>query len=253
MPSLSIITPWYGPNSVALMADYYAAVQGAQVITVDNASEHAIAQQLSAMTTELGGEYIRNNTNVGFAAANNQGYARATGDIVIFLNSDIAAPAGWLNAVAADVQPGALYGPSLAQQLIYGMWLPYLEGWCIAATRETWDGLRPRLEDWTAAKARGEWGHIQQHLAENGAKGKRPIVQRGPWDAELFENPYWEDNYLCFEAMDKGVSLIHTAWPVQHKGGASAGALIKHGASFERNRATFAERVRPMWEAAQCT
>jgi GT2 family glycosyltransferase len=225
MPSLSIITPWYGPNSVALMADYYAAVQGAQVITVDNASEHAIAQQLSAMTTELGGEYIRNNTNVGFAAANNQGYARATSDIVIFLNSDIAAPAGWLNAVAADVKPGALYGPSLAQQLIYGMWLPYLEGWCIAATRETWEKTIPF-----------------------------PMIRKlpqGPWDAGAYPMPYWEDNDLCLRAHQADISLIHTAWPVQHKGGASAGALIKHGASFERNRATFAERVRPMWEAAQ--
>jgi glycosyltransferase involved in cell wall biosynthesis len=236
MPSLSIITPWYGPNSVALMSDYYAAVHGAQAITVDNASEHAIAQQLSAMTAELGGEYIRNNTNAGFAAANNQGYARATGDIVIFLNSDIAAPAGWLSAVAADVQPGALYGPSLAQQLIYGMWLPYLEGWCIAATRETWDKILPS----TTKPLRGSTSTVTRYA-------------QGPWNADLFENPYWEDNYLCFEAMDKGVSLIHTAWPVQHKGGASAGALIKHGASFERNRATFAERVRPMWEAAQCT
>jgi glycosyltransferase involved in cell wall biosynthesis len=238
MPSLSIITPWYGPNSVALMPDYYTAVQGAQVITVDNASEHAIAQQLSAMTTELGGEYIRNNTNAGFAEANNQGYARATGDIVIFLNSDIAAPAGWLNAVAADVKPGALYGPSLAQQLIYGMWLPYLEGWCIAGTRETWEQLRIKFD----------------RKFQNGLDGRHihtTHVDICPWDALAYPNPYWEDNDLCLRAHQAGVALIHTAWPVQHKGGASAGALIKHGASFERNRATFAERVRPMWEAAQ--
>lgn len=229
MPTISIITPWFGPNSVALMADYYNAVQGAQVITVDNASEHAIAQQLSAMTTELGGEYIRNETNAGFAAANNQGYARATGDIVMFLNSDIAAPAGWLSAVAADVRPGTLYGPSLAHQLVYGMWLPYLEGWCIAADRGTWDKLRAWQVPPRKTSPTHQWP--------------------GPWDADAYPNPYWEDNDLCLRAHQADISLIHTAWQIQHKGGASAGALIKYGKSFEQNRATFAARVGAMWEA----
>src|SRR6185437_5660676 len=81
------------------------------------------------------GTVIVNATNLGFAAANNQGYAKARGDIIVFLNSDIAGDPVWLKLVADDVQDGALYGPSLNQQLVAGRWLPYLEGWCIAATR----------------------------------------------------------------------------------------------------------------------
>ena len=235
MPSLSIITPWYGPNSLALMGDYFQAVQGCQVITVDNASEHTIATQLVAMTNELGGEYIRNETNQGFAAANNQGFARATGDVVIFLNSDIAAPPNWLAAVAADVRGGALYGPSLQHQLVWGMWLPYIEGWCIAATRATWDGLRVI----TGGKS----------TLHSGEPGVAYGFTLGVWDQLHYSTPYWEDNDLCLRAHQADIALIHTAWPIQHKGGQSTGALIRHGQSFERNRATFAARVKAMWEA----
>jgi glycosyltransferase involved in cell wall biosynthesis len=90
----------------------------------------------------------RNETNLGFAAANNQGYAHASGDVIIFLNSDVAGDAAWLKLVADDVKDGALYGPSLAQQFVGGRWLPYLEGWCIAATRATWERLRWHEEGW---------------------------------------------------------------------------------------------------------
>lgn len=225
MPSISIVSPWAGdtangPNS--LLPDYYVAIQGAHVVTVDNACDHVTATNLTAMHEQIGGEYIRNSANRGFAAANNQGYARATGDIIIFLNSDIAADPRWLQAVAADVRDDALYGPSLQHQLVYGMWLPYLEGWCVAGTRATWERV----------------------IAP--AKYRRPLP-RGPWDADHYPGPYWEDNDLCLRALQADIQLIQTAWPIQHKGGRTAGPILRHGDSFERNRATFAARVREVW------
>jgi glycosyltransferase involved in cell wall biosynthesis len=233
----SIITPWSGSTS-DLLADYFAAVQHAdQVVTVDNASAHTTASDLVQMHEQIGGEYIRNAENRGFAAANNQGYAVATGDVIVFLNSDIAAQPGWLKAVAADVKDGGLYGPSLQQQLVYGMWLPYVEGWCIAATRATWGRLG--------------FGHITQQKAFPAHITGHYLS--GPWDEKSYPGPYWEDTDLCLRALEAGVTLVQTAWPVQHKGGRTAGSLIKHGASFERNRATFAARVRSVWEAKMST
>lgn len=227
MPSISIVTPWHGETG-ALLADYYRAVEGglAEVISVDNACPAATADALKEMTEHLQGHYIRNDSNAGFAAANNQGYAKATGDIIVFLNSDVAPAGPWLHQVLADVREGALYGPSLQYQLVYGMWLPYLEGWCMGATRGTWERLGYSHDD----------------------KKYPPAVWLGPWDAHAYPGPYWEDNDLCFRAMQAGINLVQTSWPMQHKGGQTTGALIKHGASFERNRATFAERVRPAWE-----
>jgi predicted O-methyltransferase YrrM len=204
--TISIITPWKN-GSDTLLKDYAAAIPSdIQIVTVDNASDESNAQALEAFTTERGGVYLRNDENKGFAAANNQGYAQSTGDIVIFLNSDITADPKWLQSVAHDVTDGALYGPSLAQQMLFGEVWPYIEGWCIAATRKTWDRV-------------------------------------GVWNAVDYPTPYWEDNDLSLRALEENVKLVQTAWPIQHKGGQTAGPLRNHAESFEHNRELFMRRL----------
>lgn len=234
--TISIVTPFAG-STADLLADYDRATIGAEIIIVDNASDDATAQAIQTLPADRG-VVIRNDTNAGFAGGNNQGYAQATGDIIIFLNSDIAGDPVWLRAVADDVKDDALYGPSLSQQLVAGRWLPYLEGWCIAATRKTWDKLS-----------------TEGYLGAGG--GAHPP---GPWDACCYPGPYWEDNDLCFRALQTGIALVQTTWTIQHKGGRTAGALMRHAASFERNRQTFTVRVQasetpaaqtPTWQAYQ--
>lgn len=228
MPTISIVTPWAGETGEALAGDYYRAVEGsAQVVTVDNACPNATASILSEMTAHLAGEYIRNEENRGFAAANNQGYAKATGDIIIFLNSDVAPAGPWLHQVARDVRDGALYGPSLASQLVAGRHLPYLEGWCVAATVDTWERLIPGV-------IRAVW--------DKGEK-IRGVVDAGPWDALAYPGPYWEDNDLCLRALQAGLALIQTQWSIAHKGGQTAGPIIRHAESFAKNEATFTQRA----------
>jgi glycosyltransferase involved in cell wall biosynthesis len=211
---ISIITTWMN-GAADLLPDFARATEGAEVVIVDNGSQETDAAALKAFCKAQGGVYIRNEHNAGFAAANNQGYAAATGDVIVFLNSDIAGEPAWLWGVAADVKDGALYGPALQQQLVHGDLWPYLEGWCVAATRATWERV------WASCDT----------------------VDSGPWDAAAYPGPYWEDNDLCLRATEAGVSLVQTAWPVQHKGGRTAGPLLRHGESFEANRATFARRV----------
>lgn len=226
MPKISIVTPFL--NGLDLIPDYTHATQGAEVIAVDNGSTPDVTAALAPFTV------IRNEENRGFAGANNQGYAQATGDIIIFLNSDIAGDPTWLAAVAADVKDGALYGPSLAAQLVYGEVWEYLEGWCIAATKATWERLRirpdyPAPAGYEGAAITMDWG--------------------GPWDALSYPGPYWEDNALCLAARQCGIALVQTAWNIQHKGGRSAGPLAKWGESFEANRATFARALQPIAQA----
>jgi hypothetical protein len=225
MPTVSIVVPFSGQTE-DLANDLYAAVQGVhQVIVVDNATPPATASILAEMTEHLYGVYIRNETNLGFAAGNNQGYAKATGDIVLFLNSDIAAPPGWLNALMADVKDGALYGPSVQSQLVAGRHLPYIEGWCIAATRKTWEAL---IMAWNCEYRMGYGEDAYPYEV---------------WDQEAYPGPYWEDNDLCLRALQADIALVQTGWPVQHKGGRTAGPIMAHGASFAANERTFTERV----------
>lgn len=218
MRTISIITAWAAETG-SLLADYYQAVQGsAQVISIDNACPAATATSLAEMTTHLCGEYVRNAENIGFAAANNQGYTQATGDIIVFLNSDVAPTGPWLQMIAADVRDGALYGPSLQSQLVAGNHIPYLEGWCIAATRQTWESLMIETDD-------------------------MGFYWYGPWDQIHYPGPYWEDNDLCLRAFLADIHLVQTAWPIVHKGGRTAGPVMKHAASFATNEHTFTQRV----------
>ncbi|GDY33551.1 glycosyltransferase [Gandjariella thermophila] len=69
---------------------------GYQVIVVDNASRDGSADVLATYRDIV---WIRNDTNVGFAAAVNQAYRHATGELILLLNSDICLGPGALTAL----------------------------------------------------------------------------------------------------------------------------------------------------------
>jgi len=89
MPLSIIIVNW---NTVDLLRDCLQSVydglggQDAQVIVIDNASEDGSADMVSELFPTV--ELVRNSENLGFAAANNQGFALARGTYVLLLNSD---------------------------------------------------------------------------------------------------------------------------------------------------------------------
>lgn len=211
---VGIVTPWYG-NTAHLIADYARTVQGADaVVIIDNATPMETEQALRDAAQTNGWRYKREDYNTGFSLANNRGYFELVDmDVVVFANSDITLPehGNLIESIRHDVRHGALYGPSLQGQMVAGRMLPYLEGWCIAATRETWD---------------------------------RVAVNPGcPWDDEAFPQPYWEDNDLCLRALRNNVSLVQTNWPIIHLGGRSAGSLARWAEAYELNRARFAGRA----------
>jgi GT2 family glycosyltransferase len=193
-----------------LIAGYEAALRGArsrvELIVVDDASEPRAAGALWALVDRWDGIYARNETRRGFAAASNQGLAAATGTVVLFLNSDVEADPGFLDAVAREVGPGVVRGASWAVQEVGGQSVGYLEGWCLAARRRLWLDL-------------------------------------GGWDASTYRLPYWEDVDLCWRAARSGYRLEPATWPVRHLGGRTTGGPGADPAQFERNRARFAARL----------
>lgn len=210
-----ILTPWYGTAS-HFVDGYVKATASPNVAAIawNNGVDDATLAALSAVQ---GLHIDGSGRNEGFAGGNAAAFALLPDEvhddaIVLFLNNDITAPsAEWLERVRADVRHDGLYGPSLQQQLILGRWMPYLEGWCIAATMRTW----------------------------------RRLGGQRAWAADIYLKPYWEDNDLCFRALAKhGMALVQTAWPVQHIGGGTSGNLATWGEVLEANRATFVNRVR---------
>jgi GT2 family glycosyltransferase len=175
--TISIVTPWL--NAPQLIQTYEPSVRGAQVIVIDNGSRPEVTQELSKMTDRLGGICVSNVENERFSVANNQGLEYAKSDIVMFLNNDIRAPEGWLKDAAHDITRKVIAGPSRSIRVVDGKQIPYIEGWCIAAHRKTW-------------------------------------VDLGGWNEKDYKGSYWEDNDLCFRAVQAGYELKETNWPVWH-------------------------------------
>ncbi len=202
--SLSIITPFH--NYPELIPAYEAAVRGAEVIIIDNASEQDCAAQLVSMTERLGGVYIRNDENAGFARANNQGLMKATGDVVVFLNSDVEATGDW-QAIAAQVKRGNLYGPTMNSQYVDGIPVMYLEGWCLIAHRDELNAI-------------------------------------GGWNDLEFPGLYWEDNELCWRAHMNGIGLKQLWLPLRHLSNYTTSRTPGAYDASERNRAIYEAIVR---------
>jgi GT2 family glycosyltransferase len=67
-----------------------------EVIVVDNGSDDGSAKMLAERTDVI---LIRNDRNLGFAAAVNQAYSRSTGEFVLLLNSDVVLNPGALQSM----------------------------------------------------------------------------------------------------------------------------------------------------------
>ena len=206
-PQISIITPWL--DHPEFIEDYERATRadGVEVIIIDNASSSANARALVQMVERLGGKYIRNEENRWFSAANNQGLAPASGSIVVFLNNDIAGDPAWLESVRTDVGERGLFGPTLCSKRIDQFSLTYLEGWCIAATRETWKAL-------------------------------------GGWNDRAFQMPYGEDVELSLRATRMGVELKQVKWPITHKVNGTSYEMLAIGEGLKRNMGTLSAMLK---------
>jgi len=201
---ISIITPWLDHSELCRM--YEKHKRGAEVIIIDNGSDLLQAELIEHMVGRLNGIYIRNEDNRYFAPANNQGLQAATGEIVLFLNNDVELRPGFLKQVEADVKPGGLYGPSMGNRHDKD----YIEGWCIAATRDTWDKL-------------------------------------GGWPDDL-PGMYYEDNMLCLKAERLGVTLNKTDWHCWHANAYTTKTMfIAATARAAENEAKFIERIKSSW------
>lgn len=183
----SIVIPHYGNlayteacvDAVEMTTDDY------DLIVVDNGTGD-----------DLPGTVIRNETNLGFAAACNQGAEKASGHIV-FLNNDTEPRSGWLPPLIAHLERGA---GVVGSQLVYpdgrlqhaGVWL-----------------YRNSRGVLTAENRRAEFGG---GLVE-AVTGACMAVRRDAFDeAGGFDEGYWngyEDVDLCLTVRAAGWRVVY--------------------------------------------
>lgn len=103
---LSVITVTW--NNVDLIAKQIESVRSGvhnvelEQIIIDNGSTDATVQLIQKKYPEV--VLIANQDNAGFAAANNQGFARASGDYLLFLNPDMQVQPGSLDVIVQWLQ-----------------------------------------------------------------------------------------------------------------------------------------------------
>lgn len=112
---LSIIIPVY--NALAMTADCLEAIRANtrnyEIVLIDNGSDPPVEASK-----------IRNETNLGFPVAVNQGIRAAKGDVIVLLNNDVIVTPGALNRLSdllsdfSIVAPVANYCAGLQQEAV---------------------------------------------------------------------------------------------------------------------------------------
>jgi GT2 family glycosyltransferase len=204
--TVAVVTPWY--RHLELQADYDRALELGpwpdELLIVDNGSSPPL--EFAA---------IRNDDNLGFCKASNQGLEAAGSDVVVFLNNDISATEhGWLEVLHDAVAPSVLVGARIRSDghaIVDHCVYPYIDGWCLAGLRED-------------------------------------LLELGGFDTSLEEPAYYSDNLLCLEARARGFTLRQIDTGLLHREGATKAARTPQEteAASRANQQRYQERVRAL-------
>jgi len=228
VPDLSIVVPTQNTRELTLrcLGSIAVAEPAAEVVLVDDAGTDGTAE--AARKRFPGMVQIRTSKPIGFTRAANLGMARATGEILLLLNSDTEVDARGLAALtaafAADPRLGAagaaLYypdgspqwsggrAPSLAWLFALANGLPALLGRLPLYRRIKSPGAGPARVEWVTGAAL--------------AVRREAWDQAGPLDEEFVF--YGQDLDLCLSLRDAGwrVALLPD-FRVMHHYGATIG------------------------------
>jgi GT2 family glycosyltransferase len=199
-----------------------------ETIVIDNASRDGSAEMAAAEFPDV--RLIRSATNLGFAAANNRGFAVASGRYVVLLNSDAfpqpdalcrsvekmdAAPRVGLAGARligrdGSWQPSARMFPSILNDFLSlsGLAAKYPHSRLFGRFDRTWaDQMQPAAVDWVP----GAYSIVRRDLLE----------RVGYFDERFFL--YYEEVDLCRRIKAAGYEVWY--WPdlvVVHLGGESS-------------------------------
>ncbi len=207
-----------------------------EVVIVDNASTDGTGAELDRVS---GASILRNQRNLGFGPACNQGAAMARGRHLVFLNSDAWVRPGWLDPLVevADADPGIA---AVASRLLYPDGRLQEAGsivWRDARVRNYGDGDIPTRPEYLFRRT-VDYASAACLLVKRSA-----FIGVGGFDPR-FAPVYCEDVDLCLRlTADQGRVVYEPRSVVEHVRGGSSLAGFQRS-RVERNRRLLRARWR---------
>ena len=224
-----VIVNWNGWHFLPACLDALArqTYRDFEILMIDNAAVDGSVEQVRQRYPDV--RVIVNDTNVGFAIANNQAMSHCRGRYIALLNNDTAADPGWLGALVAALEAH-----------------PNAAGACgtVVALEDPTRVIftTPKID---AHSARAVWVKEPSPLTKvDYLSGNSMLVRRAVIDRLGLFDPayvaYFEETDWCARAIRAGYDLLYVPDAiVAHKERGSAPSEF-HAYQMERNRVRFA-------------
>jgi GT2 family glycosyltransferase/2-polyprenyl-3-methyl-5-hydroxy-6-metoxy-1,4-benzoquinol methylase len=205
--NVSIVIPAYNQVDYTLqclrsIAEYANSRDGFyEVVVIDNASSDGTWERLKDVQGDL--RVWRNDENLGFAKACNQGALLARGDVVVFLNNDTEVRPGWLEALTDELEENPSTGV-VGARLLYPDGTIQHAGVAIGRDQIPYHIHRGLPADHPLVKDRRTYPVVTGACA--GVRRKE-FYTVGMFD-EMFLNGH-EDIDLCYRYRERGMSVVY--------------------------------------------
>ncbi len=198
-----------------------------ELIFVDNGSTDATPELLADLEGDV--RVIRNQTNLGFAKACNQGAAAARGEVIVFLNNDTVPQPGWLEPLLETIRKVPRVGAAGSKLVLPDNRIQHA-GVIVGKDTQALHWLYHEENPDPAIV--GQERDLQVVTAACMAVPKAVFEQVGGFD-EAYRNGY-EDVDLCFKIRKAGYRVrIVPRSVLVHEESASAGRFDHQDANAE--------------------
>jgi GT2 family glycosyltransferase len=225
----------------SLLAD--ATWPNVELIFVDNGSEDETPSWLAQLAhSDSRVRLLRNHENRGFAAANNQGLAAASGEFLVLLNNDTVLPRGWLARLLRNLRNDESIG--LIGPVTNNVWNEARQ----EAGYEDLDGLTAFAETWARGHT-GEQYPIDVLAMYCVALPRRVFAEVGPLDERYGIGMFEDDDYSHrIRAAGYRVVCAEEVY-IHHAGRASFRKLAdsRYRALHEKNRKIYEDKWSWTW------
>lgn len=216
-----------------------------EICVIDNASVDGSVEAVRSQWPSVA--VIPLDANVGFARANNEGFRKTRGPLVLLMNSDTVVPAGAVDHLVqrmAQLPGAAIVGPKLVNgqghaELSFGRMISPLAE---LRQKRLVRGPQARIERMTSAVQTVDW-----------VSGACLLIRRAAAEAAGFFDEryfmYCEDVDLCAAVRAQGGRVYFVPSPVVvHLRGRSAAVNPSAtDAAYRRSQLAFYEKHHPRW------